>query len=237
MNGADLTPWLIRYGYEQGAFPMTIEDGSVEWFQPVQRCLFPISGIHVSRSLRRVLNSGRFTVTFDQAFEQVMRHCLRPGGSRHNWISEDFIRVYTQIHHEGWAHSCEVWSPGPSIAGPPTFLSALNLAAKGESAALHDHTSTRHTTMLVGGLYGLSLGSCFCAESMFHHEPNASKVALAAMVDHCHDLGPTVFDAQVMNPHLASLGAFEVTHAEYMKLLTDALATPDPWGGTSQVRD
>lgn len=83
---------------------------------------------------------------------------------------------------------------------------------------------------LVGGVYGLAVGSCFCAESMFHLETDASKVALWALVEKCRELGFTVFDAQIMNPHLASLGAFEVSTKEYIRLLADALGRVTPWG-------
>lgn len=192
MQGEELTPWLIRYAYAEGVFPMTLDDGEVGWFQPHRRCLLPIEGIHVSRSLKKTLRKAEFTVTFDQAFEQVMRSCLRPGD---NWISEDFIRVYTLIHHQGWGHSCEVWNGGE----------------------------------LVGGVYGIALGACFCAESMFHRETDASKVALMSMVDKCRELGFTIFDAQIMNPHLRSLGANEITHADYVAKLEAALKTKTPW--------
>ena len=101
MNGQELTPYLIRYGYAHGAFPMTMHDDVVEWFQPRRRALFPIEGIHVSRSLRKVIDRGEFEVRFDTAFEQVMRYCLRPYD---NWISEEFIRAYGEVHRQGWAH-------------------------------------------------------------------------------------------------------------------------------------
>jgi leucyl/phenylalanyl-tRNA---protein transferase len=187
-----LTPWLVRYGYAQGALPMTMEDGEVGWFRPRRRCLFPLSGVHVSRSLARTIRRGTFEIRFDTAFEAVMRGCLRPDG---NWISEDFIRVYTLIHHEGWGHCAEAW--------------------------VGDE--------LVGGAYGIALGSCFCAESMFHRATDASKVALAALVDRCRELGFTIFDAQIMNPHLRSLGAYEVPEREYARMLRDALERTTPW--------
>ncbi|MFY9233854.1 MAG: leucyl/phenylalanyl-tRNA--protein transferase, partial [Fimbriimonadaceae bacterium] len=127
MDGDELTPWLIRYGYEHGAFPMTTQGDEIEWFQPTRRALFPMSGVHVSASLRKVLRRGEFEITFDQAFEEVMRGCLRPD---ENWISEEMIRVYTQIHHEGWAHSCEVWS----TPGTPSPFSGCIVPANGEGA-------------------------------------------------------------------------------------------------------
>lgn len=171
---------------------MTMDDDSVQWFQPRRRALFPINGVHVSRSLRKVIDRGEFEIRFDTAFEEVMRSCLRPDG---NWISEDFIRVYTLIHHEGWGHCAECWVEGE----------------------------------LVGGVYGIALGSCFCAESMFHRRTNASKVALWAMVEKCRELGFTIFDAQIMNPHLESLGAFEMPNRQYLEMLSQALATKTSW--------
>ncbi len=72
---------------------------------------------------------------------------------------------------------------------------------------------------LVGGVYGIGIGLVFSAESMFHSETNASKIALWAMVNRCRELGFQTFDAQIMNPHLKSLGAYEVTSDQYMRLL------------------
>ena len=83
---------------------------------------------------------------------------------------------------------------------------------------------------LVGGVYGLAIGSCFSAESMFHRETDASKVALWALVEKCREQGFTVFDAQVMNPHLASLGAYEVPAKEFLAMLADALGRDTEWG-------
>lgn len=84
---------------------------------------------------------------------------------------------------------------------------------------------------LVGGVYGVCIGSCFCAESMFHRASNASKVALWALVEKCRELCFTLFDAQMMSPHLASIGAFEVSHREYLKLLDEASKRNIEWDG------
>lgn len=192
MTGEELTPWLIRYAYERACFPMTMEDGEVGWFQPKRRCLFPVEGIHVSRSLAKTIRKGTFEITFDKAFEQVMWSCFRP---EDNWLTEHFVRAYTQIHRDGWAHSVECWLDGE----------------------------------LVGGSYGVALGSCFCAESMFHRVTDASKVALWALVEKCRELGFTIFDAQIMNPHLASLGAYEISGAKYESMLAKALNQTTPW--------
>jgi leucyl/phenylalanyl-tRNA---protein transferase len=82
---------------------------------------------------------------------------------------------------------------------------------------------------LAGGVYGYALGACFFAESMFHRQTDASKVALWALVNECRRLGFTLFDAQIMNPHLASLGAYAVKDAEFKRLLALALARTTSW--------
>lgn len=77
--------------------------------------------------------------------------------------------------------------------------------------------------VLAGGLYGLAIGGGFFGESMFTRKSNASKVALQHLVDRLRAGGFILLDAQIMNPHLESLGAFEVSHERYMELLREAL--------------
>jgi|SRR5579863_4649863 len=198
MKGADLTTSVLWLGYTQGAFPMTMDGGEVDWFQPRMRALLPIEGIQVSRSMAKVIRRQQFEIRFDTAFRDVMRGCLRPAD---NWISDDFVRVYGQAHDEGWAHCAECW--------------------QGDQ--------------LVGGVYGLALGQAFCAESMFHRETNASKVALWALVNQCRMLGFHLVDAQIMNPHLHSLGAYEVPHVEYMRVLSAALRGETDWSRQHRI--
>jgi leucyl/phenylalanyl-tRNA---protein transferase len=78
-------------------------------------------------------------------------------------------------------------------------------------------------TDLVGGVYGISLGGAFFGESMFSTRPDASKVALAYLVDRLHEAGFVLFDTQFITPHLASLGAIEIPRADYRRRLTAAI--------------
>ena len=79
---------------------------------------------------------------------------------------------------------------------------------------------------LVGGTYGLALGGAFMAESMFHRETDASKVALEALVARLREHGFILLDVQYVTPHLESLGAVEITRREYERRLEQALALP-----------
>ncbi len=76
---------------------------------------------------------------------------------------------------------------------------------------------------LAGGVYGVVLGAAFFGESMFSRRTDASKIALAYLVDRLRQGGFTLFDAQFLTAHLARLGAIEVTRAEYRRRLADAL--------------
>lgn len=80
-----------------------------------------------------------------------------------------------------------------------------------------------HGNELAGGLYGLAIGGAFFGESMFYKVSNASKVAFDALVKILSEKGYDLLDAQIMNPHLEHLGAVEIEHAEYMRLLEQAL--------------
>lgn len=82
---------------------------------------------------------------------------------------------------------------------------------------------------LVGGLYGVSIGSVFCGESMFSLESNASKVAFSHLVQTCRTLGIDLIDCQMPNPHLLSLGAEILTRARFLRLLADRVDSTVNW--------
>lgn len=85
---------------------------------------------------------------------------------------------------------------------------------------------------LVGGLYGVAIGGLFAGESMFHRSPDASKVALAHLVDRMRaGEGARLLDVQWATPHLVSLGAIEISRPEYLDRLRTAMAVVGPWGG------
>ncbi len=79
-------------------------------------------------------------------------------------------------------------------------------------------------TDLIGGVYGVTLGGAFFGESMFSRATNASKIALAYLVDRLRESGFVLFDTQFLTPHLASLGAEEIPRSAYLARLREALA-------------
>lgn len=94
--------------------------------------------------------------------------------------------------------------------------------------ALHDRGDAHSLEIwqdgaLVGGVYGVVVGAAFCGESMFSRRTDASKVALAYLVDLLRRTGFTLFDTQFLTDHLASLGAIEISRHHYHALLQQAL--------------
>jgi len=182
--GGDLRPARLMKAYRQGIFPWYNDDTPILWYSPHERFVLRPDKLKISKSMRQVLRSGQFDVTFDQAFAEVIAACAtqaRPGQDG-TWITQDMQRAYKELHALGHAHSVEVWLAGE----------------------------------LVGGLYGVTVGSVFCGESMFSKEANASKVALASL---CQSGRYSLVDCQVYTDHLASLGAIMISRNEYMEEL------------------
>ncbi|MGQ0805075.1 MAG: leucyl/phenylalanyl-tRNA--protein transferase [Actinomycetota bacterium] len=81
---------------------------------------------------------------------------------------------------------------------------------------------------LAGGVYGVAIGGLFAAESMFHRETDAGKVALVGLVEWLRSRGAKLLDVQWVTPHLESLGAVEVSRSRYLELLADAVEVGSP---------
>ncbi len=124
-------------------------------------------------------------------------------------VNQDFAGVVAAC-----ADRTDTWINGEISS----LYSALH--ARGNAHSLE----IREAGTLVGGVYGVTLGAAFFGESMFSRRTNASKMALAAMVVRLRDAGFSLFDTQFLTDHLASLGAVEITRAQYHLRLEKALA-------------
>lgn len=100
--------------------------------------------------------------------------------------------------------------------------SYLNLHRLGHAHSVETWRDGR----LAGGLYGVSIGGAFFGESMFSLERDASKCALVSLVERMRDRGFTLLDTQFLTPHLAGLGATEITRSEYLRRLGAAITIP-----------
>ncbi|MDJ0827501.1 MAG: leucyl/phenylalanyl-tRNA--protein transferase [Rhodobacter sp.] len=111
---------------------------------------------------------------------------------------------------------------------PETWINATiqSLYAELHSAGLAHSLEVWHADEMTGAVYGVTLGGAFFGESMFSRRTDASKIALAYLVDHLRRTGFQLFDAQFITPHLASLGAVEISRAAYHERLRAALDAP-----------
>nr|WP_305121154.1 leucyl/phenylalanyl-tRNA--protein transferase [Pedobacter xinjiangensis] len=107
----DLSTQRLLRAYSQGIFPWYSEDTPILWYSPHERfVLFP-DEIKISKSMRQVIRSGKFSVTEDKAFERVIKACA--SAARKNqpgtWILDEIQEAYINLHELGHAHSIEVW--------------------------------------------------------------------------------------------------------------------------------
>lgn len=111
----EITADLVERAYRTAVFPMAApEHGVITWHRPDPRAIIPLDTFHIPRRLARTIRSNRFDVTFDRDFPAVMRGCAE---GRPVWISDDFHRVYGELHRQGKAHSVEVWSGERLVGG------------------------------------------------------------------------------------------------------------------------
>lgn len=111
-----ITPELLLQAYRSGIFPMAEhrDDPELFWVDPRRRGIIPINGLHISRSLGRRLARMDYSVTLDQAFEQVIDACAdRP----ETWINGEIRALFLELHRRGIAHSIEVWMEGALVGG------------------------------------------------------------------------------------------------------------------------
>lgn len=182
--GGDLSIDRLLLAYSNGIFPwFAFREKLIQWWCPLDRFVIFPDEIHVSHSMRTLMNKGTYRVTFNQAFEEVIHACgnlrMEEEGA---WLGQEMMKAYTSLYEQGFTASVEVW--------------------EGER--------------LVGGLYGVALGSCFFGESMFSLVPSASKLALIHLAQFFKEHGGLMIDCQFETPHLKSMGGRHISYEEYM---------------------
>jgi len=192
--GGDLNINTLVSAYSQGIFPWYNDDQPILWWSPDPRMVLFPNDVKISRSLAKTIRKADFRVTCNQDFDAVISACALRGQEDARAPIED------------------------------TWISDDMHAAY---VALH-HQNYAHSievwqdNELVGGLYGLAIGSAFFGESMFSRVNDASKVALVTLCKALSAAKFTVIDCQVASDHLFSLGAVEISRAKFLRLIEDA---------------
>ncbi len=207
--GGQLDAEWLTMAYRRGIFPWFDNDRSpILWWCPDPRAVIFPDAVHISRSLAKRLRNGGFEVTADTAFAEVIAGCAEERASQADevaagtWITPGMMAAYTDLHERGLAHSIEVWQ------------------AQGTAR------------VLVGGLYGVSLGRMFFGESMFSRVPDASKIALCHLARQLLAWDFWLIDCQIANPHLTRMGAVDLVREHFIELVEKNAHQPTlagPW--------
>lgn len=131
--GGDLSEERLILAYSLGIFPWYSDGMPILWWSPDPRLVLMPAEMRVTRSLRQTIRRHKYRVTFDTAFEEVVRNCAsvpRRDG-RGTWITDEMVEAYSRLHKGGFAHSVESWY-GDELAGGLYGVS-LGAAFFGES--------------------------------------------------------------------------------------------------------
>lgn len=135
--GGDLSPERLIAAYQNGVFPWYSEGQPILWFSPDPRMVLYPKNFKRSKSLKRILRSGRFEIRIDTNFEAVIRACAAT--PRHDqdgtWITDDMIQAYIELNRLGIAHSFETYRDGELVGG--LYGLSLGAAYFGESMFHH----------------------------------------------------------------------------------------------------
>lgn len=124
--GADLSPERLLEAYRHGVFPWFSEGQPILWWSTDPRMVLFTDRFSISHSLRKTLKKVQksrhadqhWQVSFDSAFDRVMRSCAAPRkDATGTWISDDIVHGYSALHRQGYAHSSEVWLDGELVGG------------------------------------------------------------------------------------------------------------------------
>jgi leucyl/phenylalanyl-tRNA---protein transferase len=117
--GGDLSPRRLLLAYRRGLFPWFNDGEPILWWSLDPRLVLLPTELKVAKSMRPYFNQGKFRVSYDHAFEAVMRGCQNAERKNQvgSWISEQVIQAYTRLHTLGYAHSVEVWDGDLLVGG------------------------------------------------------------------------------------------------------------------------
>ena len=197
--GGDLSVDRLLLAYSNGIFPWyAFRYDDPVWFCPMQRFVIFPDEIHISHSMRTLMNKGKYRLSINEAFGSVINTCgkLRLHED-YAWLGPEMTEAYKELYRQGFAASVEVWE----ILEKPLLDGLVK-------------------EKFVGGLYGVTIGNTFFGESMCSLVPNASKLALIHLAKIMQQNGGKLIDCQFETAHLKSMGGRFIPYDEYMKIIS-----------------
>jgi leucyl/phenylalanyl-tRNA--protein transferase len=186
----DITPQSVVAAARGGFFPWA-HVGPLKWWTRPERMVLFLDERHIAKRLRRDMRKTTYRVTFDEAFDEVIKACAEPRKGRPlglTWITPKIMRLYSALHDVGIAHSFEVWS---------------------------------EDGRLVGGGYGIAVGRVFYTESQFSRETNTSKMGFASFNHHLAKWGFLVNDGKDYTSTIDAMGFRSIPRAEFEQILSE----------------
>lgn len=198
--GGDLSVNTLQSAYANGVFPWFSEGQPNLWWSPDPRMVLGVTDFRLHRSLRKTLTHFVRNPACEIRFDTAFVHVI--------------------------SHCADVSRRGqPGTWIVPAMVDAYSRL---HGAGLAHSVETWVDGHLVGGLYCVALGQAVFGESMFALVPDASKIALAALVGFCRNEGVELIDCQQNTQHLASLGAAEIPRARFLSHIRQAQLAPAP---------
>ena len=117
--GGDLSPERLKLAYKSGIFPWFNEDTLILWWSPNPRMVLYPDKLRISKSMRRVMSSSKFSLTKNSHFKKVLDKCakVKRKGQHGTWITEAMKSAYYKLHQQGFAKSYEVWYEEQLVGG------------------------------------------------------------------------------------------------------------------------
>ena len=192
--GGDLSTERLLLAYQYGIFPwFDFRKKVPQWWCPMQRFVIFPEEIHVSHSLRSLINKQRYTFSLNRNFEKVISECGRLREHEEGaWLGEDIKKAYTKLHELGFCASVEVWDGEELVGGLYGVVMTANDAG------------TKWA---------------FIGESMFSLVPSASKLALVFLSRYMQRHGGVLIDCQIKTVHLETMGGRYIPYDDYLRLL------------------
>lgn len=117
--GGDLSIDRLLLAYSYGIFPWyDFRHSPIQWWCPLERFVIFPSDIHISHSMRTLMNKGKYVMSFNQAFDEIIKNCgnlrLDEDGA---WLGPEMTKAYQELHRQGFAVSVEVWDNDDNLVG------------------------------------------------------------------------------------------------------------------------